>query len=169
MSWTKLLEREIGYTYAAAVTLMRRVDADTLDWKPAVSPGAQSTGWMSIGQLLQHLTGACGVLCECFLRGDWSAIQGGDPSAPLPSTASVDAAIEGLLADRERALAAVHEAGDDRMESVRVTAPWGLEGSLGEQFVDCVKHLGQHKGQLFYYLKMLGKPVHTGHLWGMEG
>jgi len=22
-------------------------------------------------------------------------------------------------------------------------------------------------GQLFYYLKLQGKPVHTGHLWGM--
>jgi hypothetical protein len=28
-------------------------------------------------------------------------------------------------------------------------------------------HLAQHKGQLFYYLKLMGRPVHTGHLWGM--
>jgi hypothetical protein len=24
-----------------------------------------------------------------------------------------------------------------------------------------------HAGQLFYYLKLQGKPVNTGHLWGM--
>jgi hypothetical protein len=28
-------------------------------------------------------------------------------------------------------------------------------------------HLTQHKGQLFYYLKLQGKPVNTGDLWGM--
>jgi hypothetical protein len=30
-----------------------------------------------------------------------------------------------------------------------------------------VEHLAQHKGQLFYYFKLQGKPVNTGHLWGM--
>jgi hypothetical protein len=30
-----------------------------------------------------------------------------------------------------------------------------------------VQHLAQHKGHLFYYLKLQGKPVHTGDLWGM--
>jgi hypothetical protein len=28
-------------------------------------------------------------------------------------------------------------------------------------------HLAQHKGQLFYYLKLQGKPVNTTDLWGM--
>ena len=30
-----------------------------------------------------------------------------------------------------------------------------------------VDHLKEHKAQLFYYLKLQGKPVHTGNLWGM--
>jgi hypothetical protein len=30
-----------------------------------------------------------------------------------------------------------------------------------------IGHLAQHKAQLFYYLKLQGKPVHTGHLYGM--
>jgi hypothetical protein len=30
-----------------------------------------------------------------------------------------------------------------------------------------IQHLAQHKGQLFYYLKLQGKPVNTAHLWGM--
>jgi uncharacterized damage-inducible protein DinB len=29
-----------------------------------------------------------------------------------------------------------------------------------------VEHLNQHKGQLFYYLKLQGKPVKTPDLWG---
>jgi hypothetical protein len=30
-----------------------------------------------------------------------------------------------------------------------------------------VTHLDVHKSQLFYYLKLQGKPVNTAHLWGM--
>jgi hypothetical protein len=29
-----------------------------------------------------------------------------------------------------------------------------------------VDHLASHKSQLFYYLKLMGRPVHTGSLWG---
>jgi len=29
-----------------------------------------------------------------------------------------------------------------------------------------IQHLNQHKGQLFYYLKLQGKPVSTPDLWG---
>jgi len=30
-----------------------------------------------------------------------------------------------------------------------------------------IGHLATHKAQLFYYLKLQGKPVNTGHLWGV--
>jgi hypothetical protein len=30
-----------------------------------------------------------------------------------------------------------------------------------------VEHLGNHQSQLFYYLKLMGKPVNTMHLYGM--
>ena len=30
-----------------------------------------------------------------------------------------------------------------------------------------IGHLSTHKNQLFYYLKLQGLPVHTGHLYGM--
>jgi hypothetical protein len=36
--------------------------------------------------------------------------------------------------------------------------------SRPKQMVD---HLFCHKNQLFYYLKLMGKPVDTGSLWGM--
>jgi len=32
---------------------------------------------------------------------------------------------------------------------------------------EMVNHLNQHKGQLFYYLKLQGKAVNTMHLWGI--
>jgi uncharacterized damage-inducible protein DinB len=171
-SWTHILEREIRYTYDAADCLMKRVEPGQMDWRPPVPEGAQTTGWMTVGQLLHHMTESCGTLCRAFATNDWSFMgappaEGATPP-PMPSAASVEAAREALARDRELALATIRGAGDERMATEKVTAPWGIEGTLGDQFLDMVKHLGQHKGQLFYYLKLLGQPVHTGHLWGME-
>lgn len=173
MDWTAILEREMGFNYAAADSLMKLVDEDTLAWKPPVPEGAQTTGWMSMGQLLHHITESCGACCRAFATNDWSMMgeppAEGQAPAPMPSASSVGAAREALAKDREVALATLREVGNERLAGEKVTAPWGIEGTLGEQFLDMTKHLGQHKGQLFYYLKLLGKPVHTGHLWGMEG
>ena len=38
---------------------------------------------------------------------------------------------------------------------------------LGHRLLGMIGHLTQHKAQLFYYLKLQGKPVNTMHLWGM--
>lgn len=172
MDWTDLLEREIRFTYDAADTLMGLVDESMLEWKPPVPEGAETTGWMTMGELLQHMTSSCGMLCKAFADGDWSFMTprpaDGEGPPPTPVAASVAAARADLAKDRELAIATIRAAGNERLANERVTAPWEIEGSLGEQCFDMVKHLGQHKSQLFYYLKLLGKPVHTGHLWGME-
>ena len=162
MTWTDTLHREIRYTYAAAASLMKLVGADELDYRPPLPEGAESTGWMSMGQLLQHMTGSCGAMCKAFEANDWTPITSNQPSEP-PSAEGVEAALAALDADRQVALAAIATAGEDRMEGDRVTAPWGIEGSLGQQFLDSVKHLSQHKGQLFYYLKLLGRPAPNRH------
>lgn len=45
-------------------------------------------------------------------------------------------------------------------------APWGgPERTLFQHCYEMIWHLGQHKGQLFYYLKIQGKDVNTIHLW----
>ena len=47
-------------------------------------------------------------------------------------------------------------------------APWNPQPvQLGQQLLGMVNHLNQHKGQLFYYLKLQGKPVNTMHYYGM--
>lgn len=38
---------------------------------------------------------------------------------------------------------------------------------LGVRLMQTVGHLTQHKSQLFYYLKLQGRPVNTMHLSGM--
>ena len=46
-------------------------------------------------------------------------------------------------------------------------APWDITDMiLGHRLLQMVSHLNLHKSQLFYYLKLQGKKVNTGHLCG---
>jgi len=38
--------------------------------------------------------------------------------------------------------------------------------SLFEHLLHMIAHTSQHKGQLFYYLKLMGKEGNTSDLWG---
>ena len=179
MSWTELLRTEIEGTYHAAFGLMEMVDEAQLGWRPATGEN-----WMTTGQLLAHLATACGACCRGFVTGDWGMPSGDGeacdtqaelsteemlpPAAKMPSVNSVGEARERLEADKRLALEMVAQAGEDGLASRMVAAPWNpQERPLGHQFLQMVMHLSQHKGQLFYYLKLQGRPVHTGHLWGM--
>jgi len=50
-----------------------------------------------------------------------------------------------------------------------MSAPWeqGKDKLLGKHMLDMVDHLSIHKAQLFYYLKLMERPVDTISLWGM--
>ena len=169
MNWTEFLQGEADAIYGAALGLMDLVDEDQLDWRPE-----SGDNWMSTGQLLHHLTEACGHCCRCFLTGDWGMPEDMSeedmlpPADRLPTTESVAAARAGLEADRATFDACVAEAGEERLGTEMHAAPWNpQERPLGLQFKHMLGHLEQHKGQLFYYLKLQGKPVHTGTLYGM--
>jgi uncharacterized damage-inducible protein DinB len=62
----------------------------------------------------------------------------------------------------------IDQAGEDDLANRSMSAPWapGVEYPLGRHLLQMVQHLDRHKGQLFYYLKLQGKPVNTGDLWG---
>ena len=78
------------------------------------------------------------------------------------------AAFLALAADKALALSCIQKAGEKALASKKVAAPWDpTPQPLGVQFLHMVGHLSTHKAQLFYYLKLQGLPVHTGHLWGM--
>jgi len=82
--------------------------------------------------------------------------------------ASVGQALDLLAADRRLALSWIEAAGEASLLERRVAAPWGgPEISLFQQLLRMIAHLAQHKGQLFYYLKLMGKDVKTGDLWGV--
>lgn len=174
MKWTELLKNEVAMTYRATEGLLEQVDDDALDWKPATGEN-----WMTTGQLLFHITSACGFCCKGFVTGDWTMPGMGDvaemsddemhvPADVLPTAESVAQIKEMLATDRQLALDMIAQAGEEDLENRMVSAPWDpTEKPLGPQLLMMVGHLAQHKGQLFYYLKLQGKSVNTSHLWGM--
>jgi uncharacterized damage-inducible protein DinB len=174
MKWTELIKGEIQGTYGAAEKLLALVDEDKLNWKPPTG-----SNWMTTGQLIQHMTDACGAPCRGFVTGDWGFPAGADPSSmpqesmlppaeKMPSVASLSEARKLLQKDKELALAMLAEAGENGLENKTAPAPWDPRPvSLGLRLLQMVGHLNQHKGQLYYYLKLQGKPVNTMHLWGM--
>ncbi len=84
MTWTDLITCGIDEAYKASDNLMSLVKDDELDWKPATGKN-----WMTVGQLLKHMTEACGLCCKGFVTGDWGLPEGMDDER---SAAGVDVA-----------------------------------------------------------------------------
>jgi hypothetical protein len=116
MNWTELLKNEIAMEYGATEGLLDLVDDEALDWKPETGEN-----WMTTGQLLFHLTSACGFCCKGFVTGDWTVPGMGDlteasdeemlpPAEALPTAESVAQIKEMLTADKQLALDMVDQA-----------------------------------------------------------
>ena len=170
MNWTDLLQAEIETNYAVTQALMDLVDIDRLDWKPG-----SGSNWMTTGQLLHHLTDACGAAIRGFVTGDWGIPLETEmtqeemlpPAEKLPTITTTAEAKALLAEDRTLALQMLARCSEERLATEVGTAPWDpTEVLLGHRLLHMIWHLSMHKSQLFYYLKLQGKPVHTGHLWG---
>jgi uncharacterized damage-inducible protein DinB len=174
MNWTQLLKSEIESTYATTLKLLDKVKPEGLDWKPE-----SGKNWMTVGQLLKHISNGCGLGCQGFVTGDWGLppdVKMEDlppeemlpPAEKLPATDSIENARQALLEDKILALRMVEQAGEAALARRKLAAPWapGQKFVLGWHLLQMVRHLDQHKGQLFYYLKLQGEPVNTVDLWG---
>jgi hypothetical protein len=170
MTLTEMLVAEAEATYATAERLFRRVSDDELPWTPSTG-----TSWMTVGQLLMHCASfGCGKAVQGFVTGDWgpgaesSTEQDHVPPAEaLPSVETVRQALDLLAADRRLTTDCIRAAGEVNLLERSVAAPWGgPEMPLFQQLLRMIAHLAQHKGQLFYYLKLMGKAVKTDDLWG---
>lgn len=167
MTLKDFLKEDAESVYAATYGLFTLVDDDSLTWKPATG-----SNWMTVGQLLLHCTEACGSTVKGFVTGEWgwdvddpdaSAFR---PAEELPTVSSVDEARRLLDADRIRTLQILDDVPEERLAGERIAAPWGgPERTLYQQLSGMIWHLAQHKGQLYYYLKLQGKDVNTFHLW----
>ena len=174
MEWRKLLLEEIEYEYSVADKVMALVDDDKLDWKPATGDN-----WMTAGQLIQHVATSTGPAFKGFVTGDWGFPEDFDPSKmkpedmlppaeTLPAVGSVAEAKKLLAADKLVALEMLEKLTEEDLANKPAPAPWDpSETKLGPRLNGMVGHLTAHKNQLFYYLKLQGKPVHTGTLWGL--
>jgi hypothetical protein len=170
--WAELLKTQAESAYRSTEGLMNLVRDDELRWKPSTGEN-----WMTVGQLLHHLTDACGAACKGFVTGDWGMPDGFDPSElspeemlppaeKLPTIGSVAEAKRLLAEDKAVALQMIEQSGEQDLARRKVRAPWDpREEILGRQLLQMIAHLEQHKAQLFYYLKLQGKPVNTSHLW----
>jgi len=70
--------------------------------------------------------------------------------------------------DMELSFEMLGRCSEERLNTEIAKAPWDqMEMLLGQRLLQMANHLEQHKGQLFYYLKLMGKPVNTMHLWGV--
>jgi hypothetical protein len=174
MNWTQLLKSEIESTYAAAFKLLDKISPDRLEWKPGTG-----TNWMTVSQLLKHISNACGASCRAFVTGDWGLPPGVKiedippeemlpPAEKLPGIESIESARQALQEDKILALKMIDEAGEEVLAGKMMAAPWapGREFVLGWHLLQMVRHLDLHKAQLFYYLKLQGESVNTGDLWG---
>ena len=170
MTLTQVLLDEADATYTVVERLVRRVANDELSWKPS-----EGHDWMAMGQLLMHLASfGCGKAVQGFVKGEWPREAQCEnpeihvpPPAGLPTVLSVQEALDLLAEDRRVSLSCITAAGEANLLARRMTAPWGgPELSLFQQLLEMLKHLAQHKGQLFYYLKLMGKRVDSRDLWG---
>jgi uncharacterized damage-inducible protein DinB len=174
MSWTKLLQAEMESSFSVTEKLLAMADENSLGWKPSTG-----TNWMTMGQLLKHITESCGAACRGFITGDWGLPEGVKmedlspeqmlpPAEKLPAVTSVVEAIQLLQRDKKVAFEMLASCSEEVLANKPAPAPWDpTELVLGHRLLQMVDHLKQHKGQLFYYLKLQGKPVNTGNLWGM--
>ena len=173
MSLREVLIEEADATYAVTAQLFRRVSDTDLGWKPP-SDGVE---WMTVGQLLMHCAAyGCGKSVQAFVTGDWGPLTDGageeaaadlPPASVLPTVASVAEALAILEEDRILALRWISAADEERLLGARQPAPWGGRPlTLFQHLLHMIAHLAQHKGQLFYYLKLMGHDVRTPDLWG---
>jgi hypothetical protein len=174
MTYSEILRQRIHGAFRTTEGLVDLVDDDMLSWKPE-----SGENWMTTGQLLHHISNSCGAGMKGFVTGDWGFPEGVDPSSippeemlppaeKLPGFDSLNEAKEAIQKDKEIALEILNSVSEDDFSGKMAKAPWApVERPLGDWLLEMVDHLNSHKSQLFYYLKLQGKPVHTGHLWGM--
>ena len=173
-SLTDILRQEARTTYAITEKLFHHVNDTELMWTPSAGEN-----WMTVGQLMMHCAQfGCGLAVRGFIRGEWDqpepmTVSGPEtnihipPAAMMPAVKSVAEALDRLAADSRLTLACLDDIEDSRLLSGTIPAPWGgPDLCLFQHLYRMIAHLSQHKGQLFYYLKLMGKNVSTEDLWG---
>jgi len=173
MNWHELLQHQVEESYCVTERLVKLLDEKDLSWKPSAE-----NNWMTTGQLLLHLGKSCGIPIKGFATGEWdmpdhSEIGEAKPETTLPpaeklkTVQTLDEALKLLATDKNIALETLKLCSEEDLSSKPSPAPWDPTPiNLGLRLLQMIEHFNQHKAQLFYYLKLQGKPVNTMHLYG---
>jgi uncharacterized damage-inducible protein DinB len=149
--------------YKPAATLIRMVPADKLEWRPA-------SGFMSLGQLVCHLTEPIGDGVRCLITNHWpfntQEMESGMKLENIPSC-TVEEALGRLEKDKTILREVLSDLSDEEFAQKPVSTPWGWKGKLEVMAILFREHFTNHKMQLFLYLKLLGLPVNTATLYGV--
>ncbi|MGD1158463.1 MAG: DinB family protein [Terriglobia bacterium] len=144
-----------------AEKLIAMVPADKLDWKPGPT-------FMSLGQVVCHLSDGLGGGFEMLLSGKWppsEEMEAGMKLENMPSCGVQDA-LDKLEKDKKILRTALDSISEADFTSRVVSVPWGWKAKLEIISISFLGHFNNHKMQLFTYLKLVGLPVNTETLYG---
>ena len=148
---------EYGETiYRPTTKLISLAPADKLDWKPGAG------NYMNLGQLLHHVStcpgGFVAAVNNAFPPGDafQKFLQEDLRNTKMPEIAGRE--VSRAWDEAKAALTAVPPA---EFQARMVAVPWGPPMPLWRTCLAMAEHWLNHKYQLFFYLKLLGKPVNT--------
>ena len=147
--------------YQPALTMIRMAPADKLDWRPMPN-------FMSLGQLICHLSSGLGAELRVMLTGNWPAPEKMAEEMMLENMPSCTVAEALTKLEKDKATLREVLAGvsaEDFAQKV-VSVPWGAQGKIERMALYFREHFTNHKQQLFTYLKLLGLPVDTTTLYG---
>lgn len=140
--------------YRPVENMLKMVPADKLDWKPG-------DGFMTLGQLIRHLSEGIGTELEMLVRNSWPTPVEGQG---MPSCDVADA-LSRLERDKTTLRALLDGVTEEEFADKVVATPWGASGKLEKMAFFFQEHFTNHKMQLFTYLKLLGFPVNTQTLY----
>jgi len=148
-------------SYRPAEGLIGMVPTDNVDWRPG-------TGFMSLGQVIYHLSGGVGTGLDWLLARKLPAMDEVAECmklANLPSCSSKEA-LEKLERDKRILRQILDGLSEEDFTNKIVSAPWA-SAKMERMAFSFLGHFNHHKMQLFTYLKLLGLPVDTQTLYGM--
>ena len=148
--------------YRPVEKLIGMVPADKLNWRPGPT-------FMSVGQVLCHLSDGFGGGFDMLLSGKWPSMEEmgeGMKLENLPSC-SPQEALDKLEKDKKILRRVLDGVSEEDFANKVVSVPWGMTAKVERMAISFLEHFTNHKMQLFTYLKLLGLPVNTETLYGM--
>jgi hypothetical protein len=148
--------------YGPVEKLIGMVPADKLNWRPGPT-------FMSVGQVLCHLSDGFGGGFDMLLSGKWPSMEEmgeGMKLENLPSC-SPQEALDKLEKDKKILRQVLDGVSEEDFTNKVVSVPWGWKAKMERMGIGFLEHFTNHKMQLFTYLKLLGLPVNTETLYGM--